>query len=700
MTIILAGEHEGLSHFAATELASYLKQLFQAEAAIVRDAVHGTGPVFYLDAGVRSELEEQEYVIEPVHDGLRLSGYDAQALLWAVYTLVESWGVLFAMDGDVLPKNPQFQLPRAARKYTPNQKMRIWTIYVSFLWGTRIWSVAQQKRFMLQLAKNRYNGVFFQSEMNDPFYDLEIDGVRRESFENFIIPLTDQTVGREHFPDFTHLRNFDFYPARTFRDAYEIGQRYTKEVFDYAKWLGFQITMAVMPYNIPHEFARFLEKPVESLGYNGFSYEEGGDFFNRNHMRITEAIMRSHFEHYPQADVFTIMPPEFGNANRQQLDQALRRLDKKYGLLSRFDVDAALARQKEYALCDPARAESDSISTLMSVDSMHQILERSGFLRELSARGKRVGLISGLNSTAVMEACASCLWDSGVYTLNMDYSSVRVVRELHLMDGIDARALRAERGIDTIMTVTIQDDNIGPFPQMCVSSLDTIFNTTIRKGLSGFMPRVFGPGDIDPMVMLAGKKSWDVDVCADGIYAEYARKLAGEEYVGEVRDIYRMLEFNTVVTDTTLEGMHALPGTMSNRLFRPGSGRVSEHWQHLYVTYDGIVHRLEDLLGRIPSDAPGRAQLEYMLGRARFSKCAYKGYMRLLAAYGLEEREGLDALLREYEEVLAEWRKGLEYMKEVARNESDWGLLGVYSNIFLIEPQERIRETLKERQKA
>jgi len=120
-TSVVIGSHSPpLERFAADELCTYLRKLFGIQVSPSQQVSPGTQVVFFIgspktNAAVTHALagnsfpsvSDQGIVLRRVksqgRDGLVVGGGAPRATLWAVYDLVERWGVRYLVDRDVLP---------------------------------------------------------------------------------------------------------------------------------------------------------------------------------------------------------------------------------------------------------------------------------------------------------------------------------------------------------------------------------------------------------------------------------------------------------------------------------------------------------------------------------------------------------------------------------------------------------------------
>ncbi len=120
--LIISKEAHELERFAASQLQGYLKRLFGLSATIANSpgrtaeflVILGnlkSNPVVVQALGEENfpQLSEQGFLLRKItfmdKPTMVIVGGSPKATLWAVYELVERWGVRYLLHGDVLHEN-------------------------------------------------------------------------------------------------------------------------------------------------------------------------------------------------------------------------------------------------------------------------------------------------------------------------------------------------------------------------------------------------------------------------------------------------------------------------------------------------------------------------------------------------------------------------------------------------------------------
>ena len=236
---LITGENpDPILVFAADELRQYAGKLFGLEAAISTRA-RADATAIFLDApaaGQEPPADDQAILLRRfAHEGqpaFLATGGSPAATLWAVYDLVEKWGVRYLLHGDVFAANPPpFHLPAVDRQYTPNLRLRCWRLINDFVCGCESWSLAENCRFIDQLAKLKFNEIFLSLWPWQSYLHYEFGGVAKRtgvSWFGWHYPIDEHTVGRQLFGSAREFENPDLAGlGASYQDRCQAAQRRT-----------------------------------------------------------------------------------------------------------------------------------------------------------------------------------------------------------------------------------------------------------------------------------------------------------------------------------------------------------------------------------------------------------------------------------------------------------------------------------------
>jgi len=455
-----AGE---LERFAADELAGYLDKLFHV---VARPAVErpnsadvlllvGTPETNPTIAGALGKdgwpkVSDQGIVLKRTtvegKPALVIGGGSPAATLWAVYELVERWGVRYLLHGDVLPEKPgQFGLPEADVVLEPNLRVRQWRTVNDFACGPESWGLGEHRRVIDQLAKLRFNRIFVSVWPYQPFLDLKLKGVERKTaylWYDFHYPITDDMPGRHLFGREPEFWNPDLPRGASYQEFAAAGQRLVKGIFAHARRRGMQCAMNAIVTEFPPEFAPLLPdaEKVNQLGAMSVVPGPKTNVDDPAMSQLAIAVLQAIVNTYPEVDYLLLGMPE----HRQwvgQYERAWQTLDRKYRLSEKVklaEVMAAAGRRTGYP-GGSERAVQEAKGDIVSLYFYDRLLTDLKAMQGTSRPD--VKLI--INSVAE-ELFPILPWilPSGSEALNfVDYTPARILKRRDVLGQIPAREL-------------------------------------------------------------------------------------------------------------------------------------------------------------------------------------------------------------------------------------------------------------------
>ena len=420
LRIVVGPNAPALERFAASELQRYLRILFGPTVPVVEDdagrPAHAvligspqTNPAVASSGLARGwpSTSDQGIVLRggAAEQTWAVGGGSPVATTWAVYELVERLGVRYLLSGDVFPDDPgPLRLPDLDVYVEPLFTERIWRLMNDEPHGPEMWSLAECRRVIDQIAKMKMNGIFFLTYPSHPFVHYEFRGVAKSTGVldfGFRYPIDDDTIGREHFGDAAEFTNPEFRHCKGYDDMVEAGQRYARAVFEHARARGMRIGFGFSLTNTTDEFKARLREWTPDLP--GGPADDGGDYARLGQLsmgappggrgfqdvdnpalaELAEEIVRAHLETYPEIDFIEIGSAEF-RAEASGYERCWRRLDEKYGIESVAPLKdlEEQARAREYH--GEGRAERElkaDVEFLYFVDKLFtegRLLERLG----------------------------------------------------------------------------------------------------------------------------------------------------------------------------------------------------------------------------------------------------------------------------------------------------------------------------------
>ena len=719
LRIVVGSNAPALERFAASELQRYLRILFGPTVPVVEHDAGRTTPAVLIgspqtnpavassglargwpstsDQGIvlRGGAAEQTWAV---------GGGSPVATTWAVYELVERLGVRYLLSGDVFPDDPgPLRLPDLDVCVEPLFTERIWRLMNDEPHGPEMWSLAECRRVIDQIAKMKMNGIFFLTYPSHPFVHYEFRGVAKSTGVldfGFRYPIDDDTIGREHFGDAAEFTNPEFRHCDGYDDMVEAGQRYARAVFDHARTRGMRIGFGFSLTNTTDEFKSRLREwtpdlpdaPADDggdyarLGQLSMGAPPGGrgfqDVDNPALAELAEEIVRAHLETYPEIDFIEIGSAEF-RAEASGYERCWRRLDEKYGVESVAPLKELedQARAREYH--GEGRAERELKADVEFLYFVDRLFTEGKLLERLGRTDVEV-LLSSVTEEMYPVLGNVLPANFGVGAL-IDYNLSLALPRLDRLSALGD-------GFGKYVTLSVQDDMNSLLVSSEGARMERFLERMRDAGFKGWKSRYWSIGDLDHSVSYLARASWDADLTVDAAYDDYARSVFGEDCLPEIREALRVLEENGEFQGTTIFAVGFPYPSLMRRHFemqRNFAGRTEPHAGLLKCrdTYAGLVKLLEAALPRCR--ARGKGRLEYMIGRARtcalFLETAHTveraGFASRAAEQAREYRnpETLGAMLNEtarlLEQALDLARETIHAHVEIVRDESDVGLL-------------------------
>jgi len=357
-----AGE---LERYAANELCGYLSKLFGIKARPVTSLTESaqigllvgspqTNPSVQAALGTDGwpKLTDQGLVLKPGRIGgksvLVIGGGSPVATLWAVYELVERWGVRYLLHGDVLPeKAGRFRLPEREVTLTPTLTVRQWRVINEHAMGPVSWGLADYRVMLDQLAKLKFNRIFAYIWPLQPFVDYQAGGIQRRSAEmyfGFHFPITDDMPGRRIFGSETEFHNPDLPVGAGYREMMASGAKHLHGLMTLARQRGMECITVANLGEFPPEFAPLLKNAQRTLATGAPTIVPGRDTdpADPGPTELATAVLQATVNSYPEADFIELGMQE----HRQWLghyERAWKALDRKYGIEKVRPLAAVLA---------------------------------------------------------------------------------------------------------------------------------------------------------------------------------------------------------------------------------------------------------------------------------------------------------------------------------------------------------------------
>ena len=710
VAVIISENALELERFAAEQLCDYLEKLFGIQTRPVSNMSVEAEAVFLVgnlatDVAVQGTMEENTF--PPISEqgfilhrascqgrpSLVVRGGSPRATLWAVYELVERWGVRYLLHRDILPEPSTFHLPDVEVVMEPTLSVRQWRVINDFACGPESWGMADYRPVLDQLAKLKFNRILLSIWPWQPFLHYEIKGVKRESatlWFDFHYPITADMVGRHLFGNEEEFWNPDLPRGASYEEFMAAGERLVHNLIDYAHQRGIECVIVATLTEFPPEFTPLLKdaQEVHQLAALTVVPSAETDIDDPALTELATTVLRATVDTYPEVDYVALGMPEFRQWSGLY-ERAWQALDAKYNISSQHLLDDVLtaATQRSTYPGGEERALQEVKGDIVALYFYDRLLNEIHALKE----SRRPDMKFIYNSVAEeLFPVLGNLVPHGWETLNfVDYTASRIVKRRKVLENVPSR----EHACSLIYT--LHDDNVGLLPQLATGSLSELTQDLIRHGWAGFSTRYWLIADHDPCVAYLAKAAWDESITFEGVYRDQIRAVCGEGCIEDMLTMFREVEGTTIALEN-----HGLGLTF------PVPGMLTKHWtaqpmsDELVEDRQGYQRALDAAYrARSKTQPSGESYIDYWIGRLKFGI----GYLDMIAAVrraAIAEADGksLDAI-QNAETALAIAREALEAYAEVVRDRSDRGAIAVM-NEYVYRPLKEKVAALQKGQSA
>ena len=687
--------------FAASELKKYVSTLFGLPATISPD-VQPADAVVFLDAasaGLQRPSDEQSFLLRRMEkDGrpaLAAVGGSPTATMWAVYELVERWGVRYLVHGDIIPENAgPFQLPDVNETCTPNLRVRCWRLINDFACGPESWGLEENIRFIDQLTKLKFNEILLTFYAWQSYVHYEFRGVPKQTGESWFgyrYGIDEETVGREIFAGASEFENPDLAGITDYQERYEAARLHAQGILRHARRRGMKTGISAPLLEYPLEFQPQLPgaQVADQLGFRTCGPADDQDPYDPVLCELVRTIIRAHVETYPEADSLYLGVPEH-RAWMNRAQDAWDRLDAKFGISEVLSLEDAVAdaEKRPQVFGGVERQVSRIKADIVALSLLDSVLDDD----ELLARPGRppMRVIYAQVAEELWPILPRILPENGGLHGFIDYTAHRVVEQIETMDYASADKLACR------MIFTLADDNVGLLPQLSTFPLAVIASRMRERQWEGFTTRHWLIGDLDPTVQYLARSSWNGDVSPSDALADLAATICNPPGAESLVESWNLIE--EVAAEFSDDGLgYAFP---TERM-------MTKHWEGPEANpivgdcvSEAILQNREKYVRaqQLAREAAtyarpaGKHLLVYLVGRLQFG-IRYMDSTEALLKAGIAERSGgRPTAIQELQNALAAIREAIQAYADVAADNSDRGAIAMLNE----NSYRRISSLLKE----
>ena len=713
-SVLIGPDAPPLERFAADELCSYLKKLYKIDIQPITKPNEATGTTFIVGAPSTNpavaeslvtdswpEVSDQGIVLKRAPlDGkpaLVVGGGSPRATLWAVYDLVERWGVRYLLRGDVLPEKPgELRLPNEDVVNEPLLRVRQWRTVNDFANGPESWGIKDHRPLLDQLAKLKFNNLFLSTMTYQPFLNPEVRGIKRKwgtLWYDHRLPITPDMIGRELYGDVKEFWNPDLPDNKDYEAFAAAGEKLMHDLIAHAHARGMQCVMTASLNDYSPEFAPLLKDYRKVQQLVGLTIVPGPDT-PPDDPALTElaaAVLQTTVNTYPELDYIRLHVPE----QRQWVErykEAWQALDERYGIGEIRSLDEVLAAtqlRKEY----PGGVERALVEVKGDLVG-HYFNDR--LIRQLRVLdGTRRPDIKFMFSGGAEELypLLERILPQGSELLSfVDYTPSRIVKRKAVLAHSPGG-----RTFPSSLIFTLEDDNIGPMPQLTTGSLHQLTDELIRHGWSGFSTRYWITGGHDPCVAYIARAAWDRDVTPEQVYRDQISAVYGEACVDDMLEVFREVEKVTISLEWhNLTFAFPVPDSMLN--FHWSSRPMSPELVQNRCGYSRALEAAQRAQEKV-SDSGG-AYVDYWVGRLESGIEYINAVESLRRAAKADRNDDGPEAIRQLESAIAAAKRSISAFARVATDQSDRGAVAqlnefVYRSLKrkLVELREKYGES-------
>lgn len=703
VSIVVDKQAQPLERLASDELKAILARLYQVDVTIGHEPHVGADYVVILNpsdeseelliAQRRREISDQGLILKTAGPSkLIICGGSPVATLWAVYELAERLGVHYLSDRDVYPAAqpvPWSAPPELDVVMEPNMRVRCWRLLNELAIGPISWSLEENKRFVKQLAKMKFNRVQLFMWPSQPFVDYSFRGEKKGPGVLFFgakFPIAADAIGLERLGNVSEFMNPDLANAQSPEEMHRKAVTLARGIIQQAQDLGMEVDVSLMAFEWPKNFLHALPGAESAQQVGGLTCTPGkqtsiDDLVLHD---MLETLLRSHIETYPTLDYLRLSLSEHP-AWDSHAQECYRRLGENYDLskIGSFEELCARARSRDSFPGGGERVEKWAREGLAGLYVLDRLIRERELLKRPGG-GSDVKLIYTWLPDELLPLAAQLLPPGGEAVSNVDYTASRQLARADLL-----RAPWPE-GVKRQLTMTLADDNVGVLPQLATESIHKLLVELRNNRWSGYSTRYWIVGEQDPAIHYLSRASWNADATPTEAYTEQISRVCGAECVPFVLTALRLIENITSLMDKHL-GIGMPVETMMTQFYN--AGKLSPELKSEHAQYQVALKVLEDAQPLCREE--GRFYLDYFIGRLRFAARLLDAAADFGAAGDAERSGDREAALKHAANAETAVREAIAAWAEVARDHGELGGVAIM-NEFAFRPIQRLHVKLRD----
>lgn len=685
--VIIGSAAPDLERFAASELSDYLAKLFHIQTFPGRNLSTSSQAVFLIgspstNATIQKvtgrkafpKVSDQGIVLRRTElqgrPALVVGGGSPRATLWAVYELVERWGVRYMVDRDILPEEMgEFKIPDLDVVMEPVFRVRSHPSIQDYAPSGESWGMADFRPMIDQLAKMKFSRLNVTPFGYQPYLDWEYKGIKRRSatlWYDYHYPITPDMVGRSLFDNRPEFWNPDLPFGASYADLAAAGERQAHNLIEYAHRRGMECDVTAPTTDFPPEFAPLLhgaEKSGQLTIRPGLEtkVDDPGLF------ELSVAVLRATVNTYPEADrVMVAMMEE--NQWIGDYERAWKALDDKYGISqvrSLADVLYAAEHRKGSGRWAGKRGLDQVKAHIACLYYYDHLLHDPEILKDTLRPDTKFEY--GEPAEELYPLLGRILPPGSQVTAHPENQPEHFLPRAEILSTLPTRE------VPGIMNVTLDDDVVGIVPQLRPTVLYKFLQELQHRGWTGYTARERFPGDHDAVLAYLSRAGWDPQATPEAVSQDLIRHVCGEGCTEGMLAALHEDELATLnVATNRVDFGYYIPG-MVMKFWKPGP--IPAYLTEVQGEYKKALEAAQRAQAK--ANPQGRWYPDFWVGRLEFAL----GYANTAEAVQLaataEAANNHAECVMQTEKALQTLTQATEAYARVARTQTDRGAIAV-----------------------
>jgi hypothetical protein len=473
---------------------------------------------------------------------LVVGGGDEAATMYAAYDLLERYGAMFLLTGDILPeKRPDLELQDFDVRSEPafsRRGLNTWSGYPNF----SVMSMVDIRKFLDQMAKMKLNYLQFGWLPSEPWLKYDYRGevkwmgdvTKKEGGYTLFgddmgsYKTTDMVVGQEHFksagvyprlepPEFQHIENNE--------QGFETAEKYLHELIAYAASRKIKVWLQLDGTSVAPNLARYTTRAL-ALPFDAF-----GTFIcpdNPVSWELNENRLKSLVQTYPEAEGYfwylaEAYPVCFQTEKERQFYQGLR---PKY------------AGEAEASAAFKGNIPKDNNTVVDSNSGSIYLIQKLMEARERIAPQVKMG-IAGLGRLYLFP------YLDKMFPKNVPFSDMES-RAIWTPTGVPMEMFGGMGERENTLSNRIDDDDsmLGMQFNVNLYYKDQVLEGGSKYGLAGFASQVSRPRGTETNSKYMAEGEWNPHLTPEEFYRDYSKRIFGQRAVPRMLKAFESLEKN------------------------------------------------------------------------------------------------------------------------------------------------------------